>query len=119
MKALYDTAVMHNTTSSATHACVLLLLCLLHRLPVLKAMKALYDTAVTHKVSWRTATPKADTLSPQLAALLDGMLEPNPVKRFTMQQVAASEWLHMGVPPKLQVRSLRVFPEFPLGNSVG
>jgi hypothetical protein len=72
-------------------------------------MKALYDTAVAHKVSWRAATPKADSLSPQLAALLDGMLEPNPVKRFSMQQVAASEWLHMGLPPKLQVRVFMVF----------
>jgi serine/threonine protein kinase len=75
---------------------------------VLKAMKALYDTAVMHKTSWRAATPKADTLSPQLAALLDRMLEPNPVKRFSMQQVAASEWLHMGLPPKLQVSVRRV-----------
>lgn len=71
---------------------------------MLKAMKALYDTAVVHKVSWRTATSRANTLSPQLAAMLDGMLEPNPDKRYTLQQVAECEWLRLPLPPKLQVR---------------
>jgi len=73
------------------------------RLPLLKAMKALYDLAVGHRVSWRDATPKADTLSEPLAALLDSMLEPDPLKRATLQQVADSQWANLPMPRKLEV----------------
>lgn len=74
------------------------------RLPLLKAMKALYDLAVGHRVSWRDATPKAETLSEPLAALLDRMLEPDPLKRATLQQVAESQWANLPLPRKLEVR---------------
>lgn len=76
-----------------------------HRLPALKAMKALYDLQMLHKVTWREGTPHADTFSASLAALLDGMLDPNPVTRLSLEQVYASEWMHEPVPHKLQVRT--------------
>jgi len=42
-------------------------------------------------------------LSQPLSALLDTMLEPNVDKRATLDQVMASEWVNMPLPPKLQV----------------
>jgi serine/threonine protein kinase len=75
------------------------------RLPALKAMKALYDLQMLHKVTWREGTPSSETFSPSLAALLDGMLDPNPVTRLTLEQVRASDWMREPMPHKLQVRT--------------
>lgn len=98
----YQVAVSHawwvysllTTLSHFCHMC---------RLPALEAMKRLYRMAVEKKVSWRKATPGADKLPASLSALLDTMLEPDPSKRATLQQVLDSEWVNEPLPPKLQV----------------
>jgi hypothetical protein len=69
-------------------------------------MKALYDLQLLHKVSWRDGTPHSDTFSASLAELLDGMLDPHPATRLTLEQVAASKWMQEAVPHKLQVCSV-------------
>jgi hypothetical protein len=72
-------------------------------MPALDAMRRLYKAAVQQRVSWRDATPGADILSEPLLLLLDGMLQPRPELRATLQQVLASEWVNQPLPPKLQV----------------
>lgn len=72
------------------------------RMPALDAMRRLYKAAVQQRVSWRDATPGADILSEPLLLLLDGMLQPRPELRATLQQVLASEWVNQPLPPKLQ-----------------
>jgi hypothetical protein len=80
----------------------------LTRLPPLEAMRKLYTLENVEGVHWRDATYKAAKLSEPLAALLDTMLEPDTAKRASLEDVCASPWVNMALPPKLQVRLLMV-----------
>ncbi|KAF8068177.1 CIPK28 [Scenedesmus sp. PABB004] len=73
------------------------------RLPPLEAMREQYRLEALQGVHWRDATSRAAKLSEPLAALLDTMLEPDVRKRASLQQVAASEWVNLPLPPNLQV----------------
>jgi hypothetical protein len=67
-------------------------------------MRKLYTLENVEGVHWRDATYKAAKLSEPLAALLDTMLEPDTAKRASLEDVCASQWVNMVLPPKLQVR---------------
>lgn len=75
------------------------------RLPPLDAMRKLYTLERVEGVHWRDATSKAAKLSAPLAALLDSMLEPDVTNRAALQDVQRSQWFHLPLPPKLQVRA--------------
>jgi hypothetical protein len=69
-------------------------------------MRKLYTLENVEGVHWRDATYKAAKLSEPLAALLDTMLEPDTANRASLEDVCASQWVNMVLPPKLQVRIL-------------
>ncbi|WIA11167.1 hypothetical protein OEZ85_011300 [Tetradesmus obliquus] len=72
------------------------------RLPPLEAMRKLYTLENVEGVHWRDATSKAARLSEPLAALLDTMLEPDTLKRASLEDVCSSQWVNLPLPPKLQ-----------------
>eukprot|EP00879_Flechtneria_rotunda_P014356 GHRR01014996.1.p1 GENE.GHRR01014996.1~~GHRR01014996.1.p1 ORF type:complete len:334 (+),score=99.83 GHRR01014996.1:698-1699(+) len=76
------------------------------RLPPLEAMRQLWQLENVEGIHWRDATSKASKLSEPLAALLDTMLEPDVNKRANVDEVAASKWVNLPLPVKLQVRLL-------------
>lgn len=80
------------------------------RLPPLEAMRAIYQLESVAGATWRDATSSAAKLSPELAGLLDGMLEPDMAKRLSLEAVAASAWVNLPLPPKLAI-ALEVLQE--------